>query len=35
MQRDVILSEQEGRLTAAIMSDLDHHTAKPIREKID
>ena len=35
MQRDVILSEQEGRLTAAIMSDLDHHTAKPIREKFD
>jgi stage II sporulation protein AA (anti-sigma F factor antagonist) len=35
MQRDVIFSEQDGRLTAVIMADLDHHSAKPIREKID
>ena len=35
MQRDVIFSEQDGRLTAAITVDLDHHSAKPRREKID
>lgn len=35
MQRDVILSEDNGRLTARIIGDIDHHTARPIRESID
>ena len=35
MQKDVIFSEDSGTLTAHIGCDLDHHTAKPIREKID
>lgn len=35
MQRDVIFSHSEGILVAAIQKDIDHHTAKPMREKID
>ena len=35
MHKDVIFSEDSGTLTAHIGCDLDHHTAKPIREKID
>ena len=35
MQKDVIFSEDSGTLTAHIGCDLDHHTAQPIREKID
>ena len=35
MQQDVILSVSEGVLTARLTCDVDHHTAKAIREKID
>lgn len=35
MHKDVIFSEDTGRLTARIMGDLDHHTARPARESID
>ena len=35
MQRDVIFSENGETLVASIMCDIDHHTAKPMREKID
>ena len=35
MQRDVIFSEKDDILVAAILCDIDHHTAKPMREKID
>ena len=35
MQRDVIFSQSEEILVAAIQTDIDHHTAKPMREKID
>ncbi len=35
MKDDVIFSQNEGRLTARIGCDIDHHTAKRMREKID
>ena len=35
MQREVCFSEDGGILTAYIGCDIDHHTAKPMREKID
>ena len=35
MQRDVIFTENEDILVASIQCDIDHHTAKPMREKID
>ncbi|MBO7195727.1 MAG: anti-sigma factor antagonist [Clostridia bacterium] len=35
MQKDVIFSEQRDCLTAHIQRDLDHHSAKSIREQID
>ncbi len=35
MQKDVIFSEENGILTAHIGCDVDHHSAKPMREKID
>ena len=35
MQKDVIFSEDKGALTAHIQCDVDHHNAKPMREKID
>ncbi len=35
MQKDVVFSEDNGRLTARIIGDIDHHTAKPTRERID
>lgn len=35
MQDDVIFSENRSTLTARIIRDIDHHSAKPIREKID
>ena len=35
MQKDVCFSEDGGILTAHILCDVDHHTAKPMREKID
>lgn len=35
MKKDVIFSEKEGTLIAHIGCDIDHHTAKPMREKID
>lgn len=35
MKKDVIFSEKDGTLTAKIGCDIDHHTAKPMREKID
>ena len=35
MQKDVIFYEEKSSLVAIIQSDVDHHTARPIREKID
>lgn len=35
MQKDVIFIEEKGSLTAKICCDVDHHTAKAMREKID
>ena len=35
MKEELILTESAGVLTVMIMCDIDHHTAKPIREKID
>lgn len=35
MQKDVIFSEKDGRLIAYIQCDVDHHTARSMREKID
>ena len=35
MYKDVIFSQQEGELIARIGSDIDHHSAKRMREKID
>lgn len=35
MHKDVIFSEKEGELIARIGCDIDHHSAKRMREKID
>ena len=35
MNKDVIFFEQEGELIARIGCDIDHHSAKQMREKID
>jgi stage II sporulation protein AA (anti-sigma F factor antagonist) len=35
MHKDVIFSEMEGELIARIGCDIDHHSAKRMREKID
>lgn len=35
MQKDVIFFEEGSCLTASIQTDVDHHSARPIREKID
>ena len=35
MQDDVIFSEKSRTLTARITRDIDHHSAKAIRERID
>ncbi len=35
MQKDVIFSLTDGILTARIMCDVDHHTARHMRERID
>lgn len=35
MKDDVIFTETEGTLTARLCCDIDHHSAKPMREKID
>lgn len=35
MQRDVIFSHSDGQLTASIRRDVDHHSARAIREAID
>ena len=35
MKDDVIFSETEGQLVAKLCCDIDHHTAKPMREQID
>ena len=35
MQKDVIFSEERELLTAHIQRDLDHHSAKTVREQID
>ena len=35
MTDDVILSERNGRLTAAVKCEVDHYSAKRIRERID
>ena len=34
MQKDVIFTEDEHSLTARLRRDVDHHTAKSMREKI-
>ena len=33
--QDVIFSENGGIVTATIVCEIDHHTAKSVREKID
>ena len=35
MQKDVIFSEKGERLIAAIQCEIDHHSAKGMRERID
>lgn len=35
MKDDVKFSRQEERLTVHICRDIDHHTARPMRERID
>ena len=35
MQKDVIFSQHKSQLTAHIKCDIDHHTAKVVRENID
>ena len=35
MERDVIFSEESGALRVILPPEIDHHTAKPIREKCD
>ena len=35
MQQDVIFNRTDDTLTACIKCDLDHHTARVVREKID
>lgn len=35
MQRDVIFHEGERTLTANLTAEIDHHTARRIRERID
>ena len=35
MQDDLVLSESGNTLTAAIACEVDHHTARRIRERID
>lgn len=35
MKEEIILSEQDEMLIARIRCDVDHHTAKIMREKID
>lgn len=35
MQKDVAFSEKERTLIAYLKCDIDHHTAKRMREKID
>ncbi len=35
MSKDVIFVEKDGELTARIGCDIDHHSAKQMREKID
>ena len=35
MKDEVIFSENEGQLVAKLCCDIDHHTAKPMREQID
>ncbi len=35
MQRDVIFQEGERTLTASLTAEIDHHTARRIRERID
>ena len=35
MKDDVKISEDGGVLTARICCEIDHHTARPVRERID
>lgn len=35
MKEDIKLSNQDGILVARILGDIDHHSAKHMREKID
>ncbi len=35
MTEDVVITEKAGQLTAEIKCELDHHSAKRIRERID
>ena len=35
MKKEVVFSQHKGCLTAQIKCDLDHHTAKVVREELD
>jgi stage II sporulation protein AA (anti-sigma F factor antagonist) len=35
MKEDVIISEFDGKVTARILADIDHHSARRMRERID
>ena len=35
MQREVIFQDRERTLTASLSEEIDHHTARRIRERID
>ncbi len=35
MSEDVVIKEKDGKLIAEIKCELDHHSAKRIRERID
>ncbi len=35
MKKELCFSEGEGSLTVALPSEIDHHSAAPIREEID
>ena len=35
MQRDVIFQDRERTLTVSLTAEIDHHTARRIRERID
>ncbi len=35
MKEDVIFTEKQGELSARLLSEIDHHTCRSMREKID